>query len=210
MAKRVADRGGENRILKRGAMLHADTAMLAPAESTRPRRFAQPGPSAITLRFTDGQEAGLEEAASHWEMGRRLLDKIRTKGAKDLRPDPGADETARLWYLAGAAHMQRIQNLHPWHVERSVQLFPQDPEILFFAACLHEALSGPQFRWPRCERPDVHFDIGPRVRSSGMQSGCSANRSSATRCASRLESGWAACWGDGGGTRRLRGYCVRR
>jgi tetratricopeptide (TPR) repeat protein len=163
MAKRVADRGGENRILKRGAMLHADTAMLAPAESTRPRRFAQPGPSAITLRFTDGQEAGLDEAASHWEMGRRLLDKIRTKGAKDLRPDPGADETARLWYLAGAAHMQRIQNLHPWHVERSVQLFPQDPEILFFAACLHEALSGPQFQMamqsasvPR----DVHFDIG--------------------------------------------------
>ena len=82
----------------------------------------------------------------HWEMGRRLLDKVRPRNARKLGPDPGADETVRLWYLASSAYMQAVEQLDGWHFERAVQLFPRDPEILFLAACGREMFSGPQIQ----------------------------------------------------------------
>ena len=79
-------------------------------------------------------------------MGRRLLDKVRPKTSRKLGPDPGADETVRLWYLASSAYMQAVEQLDGWHFERAVQLFPRDPEILFLAACAREVFSGPQIQ----------------------------------------------------------------
>jgi tetratricopeptide (TPR) repeat protein len=77
-------------------------------------------------------------------MGRRLLDKIRPTGSR--LNDPGRDETVRLWYLASNAYMQAFEQLDAWHVDRAVQLFPRDPEILFLAACAREVFSGPQIQ----------------------------------------------------------------
>jgi tetratricopeptide (TPR) repeat protein len=79
-------------------------------------------------------------------MGRRLLDKVRPKTSRRLGPDPGADETVRLWYLASSAYMQAVEQLDAWHIDRSVQLFPGDAEILFLAACARETFSGAQIQ----------------------------------------------------------------
>lgn len=142
IAVNVLERGGENRVLKRGATLHSDIAMagVPTADSDRARR---PRSDSIMMLLADGQQTGLEDASIQWEMGRRLLDRVRTKG-RTFGVDPGADETVRRWYLAVNAYMQAMEQMDAWQIERSVQLFPRDAEILFFAACASEWFSGPQ------------------------------------------------------------------
>src|SRR4030095_2176523 len=144
IARQVMERGGENRLLKRGATLHAEIAMLGPADSPDPTR--RPRSSSIMLLLTDGQQTGVDDAGVQWEMGRRLLDKVKPKDSRKLGSDPGAEETVRLWYLASNVYMQSVEQVDAWHVDRSVQLFPQDPEILFVAGCAREMFSGPQIQ----------------------------------------------------------------
>jgi tetratricopeptide (TPR) repeat protein len=143
MAKEITDRGGENRVLKRGATLHSDIAM-AGVQAADSNREGRPRSGSIMLFLADGQQTGMEDASVQWEMGRRLLDKVRPNGTRKLGPDPGADETVRRWYLAVNAYMQATEQMDAWHVDRSLQLFPSDAEILFFAACGREWFSGPQ------------------------------------------------------------------
>ena len=146
IAKQVADVGGEDRILKRGAVLHSDIAMLGATSPSVSDPARQPRSSSIMLYLADGQPTGVDDAGVQWEMGRRLLDKVHPRNSRKLGPDPGSDEIVRLWYLAANAFMQAAEQLDPWHVERSVQLFPRDDEILFFAACAREMFSGPQIQ----------------------------------------------------------------
>jgi len=146
IATEVVDRGGEDRVLKRGASLHADIVMLEAGPPIGPDASRRPRSSQVMLFMTDGRQTGIDDAGVQWEMGRRLLDKVRPKGSARLGADPGADETVRLWYLASNAYMQAVEQLDGWHVERAVQLFPRDPEILFLAACAREVFSGPQIQ----------------------------------------------------------------
>ncbi len=145
IATEVAGRGGEDRMLKRGAVLHSDIAMLG-AQLTDSEPARQPRSGSIMLYVADGQQTGIDDASVQWEMGRRLLDKVRPRGTRKLGADPGGDETVRLWYLAANAYMQAVEQLDPWHVDRSVQLFPRDAETLFLAACAREMFSGPQIQ----------------------------------------------------------------
>ncbi|HEU4693655.1 MAG TPA: tetratricopeptide repeat protein [Vicinamibacterales bacterium] len=143
IARDVAQRGGEDRILKRGAALHSDIAMSGARPAVRdPERRSRT--DTIMLFLADGQQTGIEDANHHWEMGRRLLDRVRPKNSRTLQGNPGTDETVRRWYLAVNVYMQVTEQMDPWQGERSVQLFPRDPEILFFAACGREWFSGPQ------------------------------------------------------------------
>ena len=146
IAKDVVDRGGENRMLISAASLHADIVMLEAGQSLAPDPSRRPRSSQVMVFLADGQQTGIDDAGVHWEMGRRLLDKVRPKNARRLGPDPGADETVRLWYLASSAYMQAVEQLDGWHFERAVQLFPRDPETLFLAACAREMFSGPQIQ----------------------------------------------------------------
>ena len=146
IAKEVVSRGGEDRILKRGATLHSDIAMLGAAQSSQSDPARGSRSASIMLYLADGQQTGVDDASVHWEMGRRLLDKVRPKDSRKLGADPGSDETVRLWYLAANAYMQAMEQLDAWHVDRSVQLFPRDPEMLFLAACAREMFSGPQIQ----------------------------------------------------------------
>jgi Flp pilus assembly protein TadD len=143
VARDVMNRGGEDRILKQGAVLHADIAMVGVKDADRDPASG-PRSGTIMLQLADGQQTGIDDAGVQWEMGRRLLDKVRPKGTRKLGPDPGSDETVRRWYLAVSGYMQASEQMDPWQVERSVQLFPRDPETLFLAACGREWLSGPQ------------------------------------------------------------------
>src|SRR5262245_2428886 len=135
--------GPENDILKRGALLHADVAVAGlNARSELPDR---PGPGGLTLFMSDGQQLGLQNTISHWNMGRRLLDAVRpvdSKSSLQARPDPAADDFVRRWYIAGAAYMTRVRNIELAHFTRALQLFPDDPDLLFFAASAHESFAG--------------------------------------------------------------------
>lgn len=148
IAKEVSPRGtpgAENDILKRGAMLHADIGMLAPQGSAPRSNRSRPGPVGFTLLMNDGQQIGLQDTVSHWNMGRRLLDRVRpldSKAAIKTMPDPGRDETVRQWYLAVGAFMSRTRRIEPVHFERALELFRDDPEVLFTVAAVHEALAG--------------------------------------------------------------------
>ena len=164
--------GRENDVLKRGAMMHADIEMLV-GRSNAPANAGSPGPAGATLHMDDGQQLGLTNSVSHWNMGRRLLDGVRPLDSKDAfktRPDPGADDMVRRWYLAGCAFMLRTRFIEVDHFSRALDLFPNDPEVLFLVASVHETFAGIRMqsvmrsmRGPR----DVKFDIqeeGPELR----------------------------------------------
>jgi tetratricopeptide (TPR) repeat protein len=156
--------GRENDVLKRGAMLHADIEMLV-GRSDVPASNASPGPGGATLHMDDGQQLGLTNTVSHWNMGRRLLDSVRpleSKTAFKTRPDPGVDEIVRRWYLAACAYMLRTRFIEVDHFSRALELFPTDPDVLFLVASVHEYFAGVRtqsvmrsMKGPR----DVKFDI---------------------------------------------------
>ena len=85
-----------------------------------------------------------------------------TKDGLKTRPNPGADDTVRRWYLAGCAYMSRIRHIDLSHFNRALELFPNDPDVLFFAAAVHEGSAGVRtqavmrsIKVPR----DVTFDV---------------------------------------------------
>ena len=55
---------------------------------------------------------------------------------------PGTDDTVRLWYVATCAHLISIGDLDPPHIVRAVELFPNDPDLLFLRGAMHEAMAG--------------------------------------------------------------------
>ena len=137
--------GPENGMLKRGALLHADIAVLTPVESRATGSDVRPGPGGLTLFMNDGQQTGLKGIVNHWNMGRRLLDRVRpvdTRNSLKTVPNPSGDEYVRRWYVAGCAYMTRVRNIETAHFVRALELFPNDPELLFFAASAHEAFAG--------------------------------------------------------------------
>jgi hypothetical protein len=133
--------GPENDMLKRAAMLHADVEIFLSRTTGVAASDIRPGPAGATLFMNDGQQTGLSNRVSHWNMGRRLLERVRPldsrRGLK-TRPDPGADDTVRRWYLAGMAYMLRTRFIELAHFTRASELFRDDPEVLFFAASAHE------------------------------------------------------------------------
>jgi hypothetical protein len=137
--------GPANDVVKRGAMLHADIEILAPPARRPPADPDRPGPGGSTLWMDDGQRLGLFRRVSHWNMGRRLLDLVRPLDSTTTlktSPDPGSDETVRRWYVASSAVMIRMRRIESSHFNRALELFPNDPEVLFFNASVHEVFAG--------------------------------------------------------------------
>jgi len=142
-----------NNIMKRGALLHSDIAMMAQMDSTpvsdspprRPANASRLGarfsvPRRTTVLADDGRYEGLGREAIHWEFGRMLLDAVR--------PSPSLDGMARLWYRAIAAYFAERYLLAPalHHLERALELFPEDPDLLLDRGCLHETFAAPRIQ----------------------------------------------------------------
>lgn len=137
-ASRLA--GDDNFVLRRGALLQADVAMLLP-QSTEPiGPTALPGPQRIRVLTTDGMAMQLAQLPPHWELARMLLGHVRPAGAPN--PAPGRDDMVRLWYRATAAWMQRHEQHDTDHLDRARAVFPNDPDLLFLSACQHETYAG--------------------------------------------------------------------
>jgi hypothetical protein len=133
--KQIAARGrelfGPDGTLRRGAMLHADIAMYvqdAPVAIGTRNTFA---PERITARIGDGQTLDIGATAIHWEIARMLVDRSPH------------DTFARDWYRATSAWMQLVADHDMDHIDHAVQLFPNDPGLLFLDGCMHEVLAMP-------------------------------------------------------------------
>jgi tetratricopeptide (TPR) repeat protein len=134
-------RNDENRILKRGALLHTDIAAQLPFQAKSIPEEPPVRSQRIMVYFDDGRRLGFENAAEHWRAARSLLDKVRPKDSRDGKPDPARDEIVRSWYRVTIAYQQRIQQYELDHLEHALALFPDDAELYFFNGCLHETFA---------------------------------------------------------------------
>ena len=130
-------RCARNRILKRGAVLHTDAAIHLEDPAAPSGASPGPRPDRWRVRFADGKQNAAEGASGHWELARSLLENVA--------PDAKGDDTVRLWYIATSAHGQYYQR-HTRNEELAVELFPEDPQVLFLAGCLHETFASPTIR----------------------------------------------------------------
>lgn len=135
-------RGDDNYILRRGALLHGDVAVLAPLAMAAPADArSSAGPQRFRMEISDGREIDLRQSAVHWEIARMLLDFVIP--FESDRAGPGGDDMVRQWYRATAAWMQLREDHDKLHLDRARALFPADPDILFLSACQRETYAGP-------------------------------------------------------------------
>ena len=136
--------GDDNYILRRGALLHTDVAMLTPTPTEPVNGAASLIPQTVKMSIADGRETDFGQTAVHWVTARTLLDRIRPREAE--RPAPGRDEMVRQWYRATAAWMQWRETHDTEHLRHARQIFPDDPDILFLIGTLHETYAGPRIQ----------------------------------------------------------------
>jgi tetratricopeptide (TPR) repeat protein len=122
--------GNINRILKQGALLHTDIALLG-LETKSNRAAAEP-----MLAIKDGTVFVLPKQRN-WEFARRLIDSIS--------PSLSQDPMVRQWYIATTAHLQsrRLLVYAKQNLENALEIFPSDDRILFYAGVLHEVWASP-------------------------------------------------------------------
>lgn len=124
------------RILRRGAMLHADVAMLtslaaAPSAGTddRPSR-----PSGVLIN--DGKPDRLTTGSFHWLLGRQLI------GAM---PAPSRDPFVDLWYRATAAFLIASGDYAAAerHLSQARQVVPDNAHVWLASSVLHAYFARP-------------------------------------------------------------------
>jgi hypothetical protein len=147
VAAEALKKGDPDTLLKRGALLHADIAMLLPLAtpidptpqplSPDPlRRRQAPAPARVIVQTEDGVALSMELGSLHWDIGRLLIGSVW--------PDPSRDDTARLWYRATLAYLLRAEHYgdaYP-HLTAALEAIPGDARLLFYAGALHETFSG--------------------------------------------------------------------
>src|SRR5688572_5925770 len=133
-------------LLKRGALLHTDVALRAPAVAGAIASTFDSALQRTTLYLDDGRQQGREQSVGHLEMARRLLDLVRPKPEGDDNPYAERDAMVRQWYRATTAILIDRAHLDLHHFNRALQLFPEDAEILFLVGALRETLAAPRIQ----------------------------------------------------------------
>jgi tetratricopeptide (TPR) repeat protein len=155
-----------NDLLRRGALVHTDIALLLPQraatyvetrvaherfmfdEAGTPRVLSGQTPGAVIFAL-DGESVATGVETAHWEMARRLLDAIA--------PHPAADEFVRLWYRGIAAHFEASNFLGSarTHLTRALAVLPDDPMLLFYAGAMHEVYASERVQSVLNARPGL-------------------------------------------------------
>jgi tetratricopeptide (TPR) repeat protein len=147
--------GDANGLLERGAMFHADIAILAP-----PKAFDPAGPldSGVVFLYRDGRLEGVETGGVHWSFARGLLDLVK--------PDPSLNDWVRLWYRATGAYLQMYQRFHYAHphLDRARKLFPADAEILLYSGSINE-----DYATPEMQAVSAQYEYENRAQVTGTQ-----------------------------------------
>jgi hypothetical protein len=122
--------GDLSRVLKQGALLHTDIAMLDLGTG----EYQGTGPGMGV--FIDGR-IFLFPKTPHWEFARRLIDMVA--------PSPSKDPAITQWYLATTAYMQGhgLLAYARQNLEHAMEKLPADHRILFYAGVMHENWASP-------------------------------------------------------------------
>ena len=135
----------DNDFLRRAALLHADVAMLAPSAAAEPASAPAAvqtiAPQSARVTTSDGINRDVQLVGVHWDIGRKLLDAVRTPG--EPMPHPERDRMVYDWYRATSAWMVVTENHDTKHLDRAREIFPNDRDILFLSGCQHEAYARP-------------------------------------------------------------------
>lgn len=143
LARREAARGDVNRIMKRGALLHADAMITGVAGDVQRisaaearREVARVG--RVSVLGVDGQHTGYAAVTRHWSIARRLLDAVH--------PDPSSDDFVRAWYRATTAFMLRGSK---WgeadrQLAHARQRLTPDAHVHLSTGCVYDAYAGPR------------------------------------------------------------------
>lgn len=138
--------GAVDRMLRAGAILHSDAAMMAlpdpetgaspPAGSSRARRHA--ASSSRMSMLADGTQTLVpNRAAAHWGMARLLLDQVRADPS-DKEPSPARDPVVRSWYRATLAFMAAVPYVDTTHFKRAEELFGDDAVVHLLIGSMRE------------------------------------------------------------------------
>ena len=101
----------------------------------------------FVFHFNDGQQVNQEDAIGHWDMARFMLDRVQ-RAKDDIRPDPASDDWVRRWYRTAIAHMLARMDFRVEIANRGLELFRDDPELLFLAAVMHETMASSAIQEP--------------------------------------------------------------
>jgi tetratricopeptide (TPR) repeat protein len=138
----------DNYILRRAALLHADVAMLVSSAAAEPSSgqtaVATLGPRLMRVTTSDGIGRDVQHVGLHWEIGRKLLDAVRTP--REATPHPERDRMVSDWYRATSAWMILNEDHNTKHLDRAREIFPKDRDILFLSGCQHEAYARPMIQ----------------------------------------------------------------
>ena len=85
----------DNDILRRAALLHADVAMLAPSAAAEPASAHAAvrtiGPQSVRVTTSDGIDRNVQLVGVNWDIGRKLLDAVRTPREPNAPPRARSD-----------------------------------------------------------------------------------------------------------------------
>jgi tetratricopeptide (TPR) repeat protein len=129
------------RLLKRVAMLHLDQAAIRERRGSPVR-----ADGSFMLQVNDGQSLGQFGVAGHVELARDALNQVTQPCS--VRPEPAKDGWVRDWYLASLTMQLSHEQYEVAHVERAVELFRDDADILALGGAVHESLAAPQMQAP--------------------------------------------------------------
>jgi hypothetical protein len=77
---------GDNFVLRRGALLHGDVAMLVMRTAVEPVSTSRSlGPQRFRMQLSDGRQTDFGQQAVHWEIARMVLDHV-SQAARMRRP----------------------------------------------------------------------------------------------------------------------------
>ena len=135
--------GDPNYVLRRGALLHGDAAMLRPHGPVEPLSPGSPafGPQSWRMDINDGRGTDVGLTAIHWDIARLALDRVLPRNSRE--PAPQRDPMVRAWYRATAAWMQWREDHDTLHLAHARRIFPDDPDLLFLSGCQHETYASP-------------------------------------------------------------------
>jgi hypothetical protein len=156
-----------NDVLRRGALLHTDTALLVPQQAATftfadvPSRTLDPLTDRSSFRresdalvfSEDGEYVSTSKESGHWWMARLLLTWIL--------PHPSTDPFVASWYRATTARFERARLFGnaKFHLRRGLEVLPRDPVLLFYAGAMHEAYASPIIQNIPVTRPAIAGQI---------------------------------------------------
>ncbi len=160
IARSDAARGDVNRMMKRGALLHADIMMsgagAAERIGERAARREVRGGGRIAVLGLDGQHEGFALIPHHWQIARRLLDAVH--------PDPSSDAFVRLWYAATTAFMLRrgLWGDAERQLRHARERLTPDAGVHLDSGCVYEAYAMPRVQsMIAAGPPGVRYDVQP-------------------------------------------------